>query len=484
MASNPRQERLREPGQPEDAQIASLAASDLHKNKSPVNETVPPSPERKRERTPDPDILPAPKRTKTPRPTSNCGVKKPAKCNPTLFWIQNRTWPKDLFIPSSSSSEYLGEGWKMHRQPSKSCSSASPCRKCSQSDVYQSTPSDQKPREQKSTAYQDPRYPLLMELNGSYMKISKLGVTSASESLCKTLLETEQETPENTLFQEDIFERVCQKIQGRNEAVIVQDISRLIRQSRLEQCIPFTSIPRPQPDYSVGFLRTAFSDDQLNKLQPHVGSIYSKSYYMGTFTMYFPFLACEVKCGSEAIEVADRQNTHTMTLAVRGIVELFRLVRREKELHQEILAFSVSHDDSRVRIYGHYALTNDAKTTYYRHLLHDFSFVVLEGKEKWTAYKFTKNIYDLWMPMHLKRICSVIDQLPSDIDFEVSEQSGLHFSENPQSLSATQTLNSVFGDQHDQGEDDVLHGSQPSTPIPPWPQPEAPAFKKPRALGI
>jgi hypothetical protein len=46
-----------------------------------------------------------------------------------------------------------------------------------------------------------------------------------------------------------------------------------------------------------------------------------------------------------------------------------------------------------------------------------------EGKDKWTSYKFTKNVYDIWMPTHLKRICSVIDKLPSDLNFEVSEQS-------------------------------------------------------------
>ena len=60
--------------------------------------------------------------------------------------------------------------------------------------------------------------------------------------------------------------------------------------------------------------------------------------------MYFPFLTCEVKCGAAALDIADRQNAHSMTMAVRGIVELFRLVKREKELHREILAFSISHD--------------------------------------------------------------------------------------------------------------------------------------------
>jgi len=67
------------------------------------------------------------------------------------------------------------------------------------------------------------------------------------------------------------------------------------------------------------------------------------------------------------------------------------------------------------------------KITFYRHPIHEFSFAALDGKEKWTAYKFTKNVYDIWMPTHFKRICSVIDELPPDVDFEVSElgESGL-----------------------------------------------------------
>jgi hypothetical protein len=66
-----------------------------------------------------------------------------------------------------------------------------------------------------------------------------------------------------------------------------------------------------------------------------------------------------------------------------------------------------------------------------------FDFTVLDGKEKWTAYKFTKNVYDTWMPTHFKRICSVINELPPDINFEVSEL---------QSLEASR-LSQVFEDQ-------------------------------------
>jgi hypothetical protein len=136
--------------------------------------------------------------------------------------------------------------------------------------------------------------------------------------------------------------------------------------------------------------------------------------------MYFPFLTCEVKCGAAALDVADRQNAHSMTLAVRGIVELFRLVKREAELHRQILAFSVSHNYTSVRIYSYYPYIDGQNTTFYRYPIHKFDFTALEGKEKWISYKFTKNIYDIWIPTHFKRICSVIDKLPPDVNFGVS----------------------------------------------------------------
>jgi len=47
------------------------------------------------------------------------------------------------------------------------------------------------------------------------------------------------------------------------------------------------------------------------------------SFFMGTYYMYFPFLTCEVKCGATALDVADRQNAHSMTLSVRGLLNSF-----------------------------------------------------------------------------------------------------------------------------------------------------------------
>ena len=135
-----------------------------------------------------------------------------------------------------------------------------------------------------------------------------------------------------------------------------------------------------------------------------------------------------MKCGAAALDIADRQNAHSMTLAVRGIVELFRAVKREDEVNRKILAFSVSHDHRSVRIYGHYPVITGKDIKYYRHPIRTFDFTELDGEEKWTAYRFTKNVYDTWMPKHFENICSAINQLPSHLDFDVpplSEATGL-----------------------------------------------------------
>jgi hypothetical protein len=145
--------------------------------------------------------------------------------------------------------------------------------------------------------------------------------------------------------------------------------------------IPVTAT-RAQPDYAVGFRRAAFTEEQLKKMQPFVGELTGQSFFMVTYYLYFPFLICEVKCGAAALDVADRQNAHSMTLVVRAVVELFLLVKREKELDREVLAFSISHDHESVRICGHYPVVEETKTFFYRCPIRQFNFTELEGKDK------------------------------------------------------------------------------------------------------
>lgn len=301
-----------------------------------------------------------------------------------------------------------------------------------------------KSRDAKSAPYRSPRYPLILEGRGSFMRRSKLGIVDASTLLCGKLLGGEQAVPKDTIFDDDVFSIAFENMEGKNEARVIQDLSRLLvpsaetlalRNAKLgdlaesvDTCWS-SSIPlagaRPQPDYAVGFKREAFSQHQLDKLSPFIGDCGScvLSLFMGTYFMHFPFLTCETKCGSGGLEIANRQNAHSMTLAVRGIVELFRLVQRETEVHRQILAFAISHDDQSVRIYGHYAEINGQETKYYRLLIRSFSLVDMGGKERWTAYRFTKNVYELWAPGHLKKIRSAVDQLPSTVNLDVPSPS-------------------------------------------------------------
>jgi hypothetical protein len=310
------------------------------------------------------------------------------------------------------------------------------------------TPNDQKLKEEKNTLYRNPRYQIVFETKGSFIEKTPVGITDRSSILIKILLNIDQPVPENLLFRNDLFDTICEKIQRENEFRIIRDISLLIISSAeilaiysaanlgclienvnkgWDNNIPFYG-PRPQPNYSVGFGRSAFTVNQLEKFKSFIDDWNSTFFLMATDIMHFPFLTCEVKCGEITFNIADRQNAHSIIFTVKDIVELFRAVEREEKFHLEILIFSISHNYRTVKIYGHYPIIKRNKTTFYRHPIHTFDFTALDNKEKWTAYKFTKNVYNIWMPTYLKRICSAIDQILSNMNFDIS-QSEFQFSQ-------------------------------------------------------
>ena len=447
--------------------------------------------------------------------------------DPLQHWIKTGKWRKEYFEQDSQvredfergkSPEELGrrDSLQKHytREPfqkmhafthlhdflARKKSSASLRRRQSQSTLQ--TPSDQPSREGKSSQYNTPDYEIKLERKGSYMREyddidDNDDKGKNMKTLCKTLLERDQTVPQDSLFRDDLFKKTCEKVRNRNEAIVVQDITRLIVPSAENLAIygakhlnhlyetvneGWTSMAEfegtlPQPDYSVGFGRSAFTWEQLDKLKPFVGEPGSKltTYFMATTRMYFPFLTCEVKCGAAALDVADRQNAQSISVALRALIVLFRSVKREKELDREILAFSISHDHRSVRIYGHYPVIEGDKTTFYRHPIHEFSFTALDGKEKWTTYKLTKNVYDTWMPKLHKLICSGIDDLPAGINFDLS-QSASFFQSTPPS-SQQSNAESVLGEDDSQSS---FLASQEVTPTTSFTQTTEPAFKKPK----
>ena len=356
------------------------------------------------------------------------------KSNSINHWIQEGSWPKKYFEQEINMTLPLAQ----------KKSSASLRRQA----LEATTGTPTQVTEDKSAVYKDPSYTQFLKEQGSFLDEFHQGIEENSKNECQNLLNTEQTVPKDydTLFRDDVFQSTCAKLRDRNEARVINDIARLIVPSaetlatcgatdleilivgmneRWNESIPLTpSGTHPQPDFCVGFQRSAFTREQLKKLEPFTGNIFARiklsSFLLATWRINFPFLTCEVKCGLGGLDIADRQNANSMTLSVRGLVELFRFVKREKEIHKKILAFSISHDDKAARIYGHYPIIDGDKTSFYRHSIKNFDFTSEEGKEKWTTYKFTKNVYDTFMPKHHKLICSAIDDIPVDLNFGVS----------------------------------------------------------------
>ncbi len=340
-------------------------------------------------------------------------------------------------------------------------------------------------REGKNPAVKSRRYETILASASIYMGKPEMPPTNECKSFCKTMLHAEQPTPQDTIFRDDLFETACDNIRNKTEARVIQDIARLIVPSPetltmfgathlkhlIEtvdeswiKSIPLVKGPRPQPDFAVGLKSSAFTSDQLKKLQPSVGDWQTTSRLVATDEMYFPFLTSEVKCGNEGLNIADRQNAHSAAVAANAVVELYRLVSRQDELHRKILTYSISHDNEAVRMYGHYALIKENNTLFHRHPIKKFDFTNEDGEEKWTSYKFTRNVQDLFYPIHHERICSAINQLPNPEDFAVesfSQQSNFEsFEQNDSQLTTSDSQQTEPG----------LPSSQTSEPV----------FKKPK----
>ena len=303
---------------------------------------------RKRKHPGDPG--PSPQRT---RPPEDAFGEPAIGSDPVAFWVKEGRWPKEQDWPEETTTHSTMDrlplarkraSFNLFRKRSNSATSTTPSEQTpSEQTPSDQTPSDQKPREQKSALYRDQRYETLLKVKGSYMTKAPapLGIDSASQALCRSLLKTTQPVPGDTLFRDDLFETTCQKIYNQNEARIIQDISRLIVSSAeslatfgakhldiliesvnagWNSSILFIGI-RPQPDYSVGFKQDAFTEDQLAKLSPFIGDpCEDQSYFMATHYMCFPFLTCEVKGSTTGLVIADWQNVHSMTLAVHKVL--------------------------------------------------------------------------------------------------------------------------------------------------------------------
>lgn len=276
-----------------------------------------------------------------------------------------------------------------------------------------------------------PKYEEVLAKAGIFMNAHRrqAAASNACQQLCNDFLNSEYDTPDHSPFHGDLFWTALDRVRSRNEWRVRRDITPWITPSAellyLRGCDNLEHLteeldaewtkcsslagPQPKPDFCVGLMSSAFTEEEILKLKSYTAPNRAT---LVTEHLYFPFLTCEVKCGEQALNRADRQNAHSGSIAVNALVQLYRASSRVEELDRKILAFSISHDHSMVKIYGHYALIENEKATFYRHLIRSFDFTELNGKERWTAFNFTRTVYDKFAPLHLERIRSALVQLP------------------------------------------------------------------------
>ena len=260
-------------------------------------------------------------------------------------------------------------------------------------------------KEGKNPAVRSRRYQQILESVGIYISQPKpnLRAVQSNKDFCQRLLKEKQPVLQGSLFNADLFKSTYKDIANRNETRIIQDIGRLIvpapeelfrrRAKHLKhlietvdksqiKSIPLVKGPRPQPDFAIRVKSSAFISDQLKKLQPSINNWQTISRLVATNKIYFPFLTIKVKYNNEALNIADRQNAHSAAVAANIIVELYKLIKRQDELNQRILTYSISYDNKAARLYGHYALITEKDTLFYRYIIKKFNFTSEDGEEK------------------------------------------------------------------------------------------------------
>nr|KMM71465.1 hypothetical protein CPAG_07772 [Coccidioides posadasii RMSCC 3488] len=183
-----------------------------------------------------------------------------------------------------------------------------------------------------------------------------------------------QGSPRETVFEQCAFELTCRRLQKKNEAGVIRIIGELI-------------VPSAESAINLS----------------HVT---------------FPHLVVSVNEGWDSSISLDEDQQ----LPPLAQLHFFHNLDNFDYLGHSLIMWLGFPDNASLRInWKNLRLIDGNKTTYYRHPIHEFSFAALNGKEKWTSYKFVMGVYDDWAPSHFKRLCSAINGLP-EINPDVSQQ--------------------------------------------------------------
>ena len=181
--------------------------------------------------------------------------------------------------------------------------------------------------------------------------------------------------------------------------------------------------PWPKPDFVAGISPSAFTREEKEKLKiNHTSACHN----LFPENMYYPFLLCEVKGSDRPIQEAERQARHNASIAARAVIQLYRKISSAELLNRNILAISVSHNNTTVKIFGHFAQIEDENITFFRHRIYAADFTADFAFHDWAkAYKTTRGIYEYFFPKHLQRVASALPKLRQRAVESFTSQLGL-----------------------------------------------------------
>jgi len=318
-------------------------------------------------------------------------------------------------------------------------------------------PSLQNSKRKSSSTHQSDKQQRL-EQHGIHMKRSML-LSGESKRYCTELLEGDHAPEGCPCYPIDKIDNVLDRVGRLNESRLQRDVTPWVVPSaenlffsgdtRLDfigeeintewtRCEPM-GLTRPKPDFTVGLQQSAFAAEELAKLENY-GTLRSPFYF--TPDLCFPFLICEAKTGRVGIEQAETQNIHSASIAIRALLDLYvtafgRSHEKTKGLLERVLVFTVTHNNHIVKLYGHYAVerTNSSGADgdeatgdfeYFRYDFAMFSLDMFEGRDRFRAYNFVRNVYDKFAQQHLERVrdavrCMQLPQYCTGLSFGASD---------------------------------------------------------------
>jgi hypothetical protein len=154
------------------------------------------------------------------------------------------------------------------------------------------------------------------------------------------------------------------------------------------------------PDLAIGIARSAFTEEEMAKLKT---TLRLNDQRRSRIICIFRFCCAKPSVVIKgSIEVIAKTCTAAASLSMPSSSSSGLFDGNEaSELSGQVLVFSISHDNERVKLYGHFAIIDEEKATFYRYPIASFVLNFEENQGRKRTHDFVREIYHKFYPAHL-----------------------------------------------------------------------------------